>query len=464
MNIQVNNNNDDNLISLTNELDSTMLINENVLENDENDIEKIFSMGFDKKMTKKVYVIFKPNSINEAIYLLTQDNGKYHHYFIERHGKKNECFICGLSPNEHINFKNPERGRRKSIINQIRDSLNKNINTELSEVPYRQPLLEYEEGETTEPEEGNNNEKPFCGVCSEEITDKEKKENKIPCGHYFCSECYLNYFEDKIKHNKIGKITCMENKCPQEFNEKFIESHLGGDKELFEKYKIFKNRNEIYNNPNLSLCPVENCESYAKLDGKNKMVTCLNGHKFCSNCKGEWHKGECKMENIDGYKSHHLLKRCPNCKMMTEKVLGCNHMTCPKCSFQWCWFCGKEYKEGHYGVNGPCAKLQYTQNDLLNNCCCLLLYKFLIMIYHCILLILSIPVGAIVYYIRNGERKYDFSTKTQRISYLYVVFISIANFVFFIECGFLVFIFCTIAFPIKRKLIRYFLDIDDREL
>ena len=78
--------------------------------------------------------------------------------------------------------------------------------------------------------------------------------------------------------------------------------------------------------------------------------------------------GNEKCENIldkefEEWKSHKIVKRCPYCKIWTEKNEGCNHMTCVECKFQWCWLCQKEYKYGHYD-NGSCKGLQFnTEND-----------------------------------------------------------------------------------------------------
>jgi hypothetical protein len=40
-------------------------------------------------------------------------------------------------------------------------------------------------------------------------------------------------------------------------------------------------------------------------------------------------------------------KECPGCGVMTEKVGGCDHITCstPKCGAHWCWFCGEKFKQ-----------------------------------------------------------------------------------------------------------------------
>lgn len=36
-----------------------------------------------------------------------------------------------------------------------------------------------------------------------------------------------------------------------------------------------------------------------------------------------------------------------------EKTRGCNHMTCTKCRYQFCWLCLKKYNINHF--DGPFA-------------------------------------------------------------------------------------------------------------
>ena len=69
------------------------------------DIEILKSMGFDKKMINKVYIILRPESIDRAIDFMTQDEGVYHHNFIESNNsnEKNLCFICKQTVQFHLN-------------------------------------------------------------------------------------------------------------------------------------------------------------------------------------------------------------------------------------------------------------------------------------------------------------------------------------------------------------------------
>ena len=59
---------------------------------------------------------------------------------------------------------------------------------------------------------------------------------------------------------------------------------------LIEKYKRFKLKLEITNNPNKKFYPKVGCESYTIREDKNiKEIKCKNNHKFCFHCLRDWH-------------------------------------------------------------------------------------------------------------------------------------------------------------------------------
>ena len=60
------------------------------------------------------------------------------------------------------------------------------------------------------------------------------------------------------------------------------------------------------------------------------------------------------------------VKRCPKCKMYTQKNEGCNHMTCIHCNFQWCWICEEKYEPDHY-QSSKCRGLQFIAIDNLED-------------------------------------------------------------------------------------------------
>ena len=58
------------------------------------------------------------------------------------------------------------------------------------------------------------------------------------------------------------------------------------------------------------------------------------------------------------YSKNNFVKKCPKCNIITEKITGCNHITCAKCNYQWCWLCNGEYDPEHF-YEGKCKGLQF---------------------------------------------------------------------------------------------------------
>jgi hypothetical protein len=150
--------------------------------------------------------------------------------------------------------------------------------------------------------------------------------------------------------------------CGNFLSSKFILNIILDDHKLLNKYYLFKEKLEILNDPNKVFCPTPNCNSYGIKKKDDNFISCQKGHNFCSECMGNWHKGnscEKKLENdFKIWAKDKIVKKCPKCGMWTEKNEGCNHMTCAECHYQWCWLCGKRYYEYHY-TNGLCNGLQF---------------------------------------------------------------------------------------------------------
>ena len=205
-----------------------------------------------------------------------------------------------------------------------------------------------------------------CGICSELINNSYRV--KLKCEHYFCNDCYIDYLKEKITNANVSKILCMQHGCGTVLETKFIKKILEGNKDLIEKYDKFLQRKKMLEQSDkIRFCPIPDCEGYAEKKGKNKYVKCNYGHEFCFDCGSKPH-GRKKCVDImdkefEEWKSHKIVKRCPCCRMWTEKNEGCNHMTCAECKFQWCWLCLGPYSLNHYEV-GSCNGLQfYRETD-----------------------------------------------------------------------------------------------------
>ena len=452
-NDEPNDNNNEELVNNVNavELDTTITIENKFDPQYQNDLDIILEMGYDPKLAKKVYVLLMPVDINEALDFLTKEDGVYHHEFIKRNGRKDECFVCGEPGKNHINY-------RESLLEFIRNSFGNSKNQKNDNID---DVISGNIIENSNEDKKNNDEIICCNLCFEEMTEEETLKNSIYCGHVFCSDCYLNYFENKIKSNSVGKITCMQHKCPYSFEEEFIISHLKGDIDLINKYKKFKLKSDLINDPNVKFCPIRDCESYARKEGDNKYVTCLEGHKFCFECSKPWHgKKKCQDEidkDFKKWKKNKIVKKCPQCKMWTEKNLGCNHMTCAECKYQWCWLCGGEYSPGHFDLGGPCSGLQFSSSSIFNHCICLYLYKLVIILFHLVIFLYLLPIIILSHFVLD----YDYRIHegfADFIKFLNWFFLSLAYPNIYIPLGFILFLVTLFSNKLREKIIEFALD------
>ena len=188
------------------------------------------------------------------------------------------------------------------------------------------------------------------------MSPEEQKNNNLSCQHFFCDDCWYEQLKQKITDNQVLEMTCANFKCPVKLTEQFIYSHLRGDKKLEQKYEDFKVKSSIANDPNKKFCPTPNCKSFLKKELDNNFVSCQNGHQWCYECLKAWHKDstceEIQDKDFQIWSQGKVLKRCPNCKIYTEKNEGCNHMTCTECKYQWCWLC--EGKYAHRFIYSTC--------------------------------------------------------------------------------------------------------------
>jgi hypothetical protein len=161
----------------------------------------------------------------------------------------------------------------------------------------------------------------------------------------------------RVKIEEKEELTCPS--CEEEINEYKIEDLLEDEEDLLSMYnnnssfKDFGDSNGMFN---LAMCP--NCNKICKNNDKSNRIECANGcDDFCNVC------GDCHDSGINWsycpheiYISHELesigfaldnvdLKRCPLCKIIIDRIEGCNSIKCPKCKLKFCWSCLKSASE-----------------------------------------------------------------------------------------------------------------------
>jgi len=291
---------------------------------------QLIELGTESKYAQRIYQFLHPNDIDEALDYLSSINGIIQHDFIhDRNINNKNCYLCGEEPGKHLGWK--EKSRRSTFLDDEKN-LKKSEKTIL------------------------------CDICQEDFVPNENN-TVAKCKHSYCNDCWYDFISVNIKENKLNAIKCLNHECSEKISDEFIFNVIKNDEVLIRKYKRYKLELQIINDPNKKLCPYPNCDSYLELvDNKIQEAKCKNNHKFCFLCLKEPHgKLSCEAnldDSIIEYGKKNFIKKCPKCQIITEKNGGCNHMTCNKCQYQWCWLCNQEYKIGHFD-SGKCKGLQF---------------------------------------------------------------------------------------------------------
>ncbi|KAL8292392.1 hypothetical protein RQP46_001004 [Phenoliferia psychrophenolica] len=192
-----------------------------------------------------------------------------------------------------------------------------------------------------------------CDVCY----DSDSNETlALSCDMRFCRACYSQYVTAKIMdESESRRIQCMGSKCNVVLDEKTVE--LLVEPETLARYRSLLNRTYVDDDSHLVWCPAPNCE-YAvecavpsrSLDTVIPTVQCKCGRSFCFGCQEQDHRPCCcpiakrwlKKCADDSETSNWIsanTKECSKCHSTIEKNGGCNHMTCKKCKYEFCWVC-----------------------------------------------------------------------------------------------------------------------------
>ena len=324
-------------------------------------IIQLIEFGINPIFCKRIFLFYHPTNIDDALDYLSYKNGQIQHNFVQnRNNLENGlCYLCGESRNIHIN--------NNLSVNISKNSNEENISSSISnenEIKNSIHDISIKIGSQNTHNSISTHQEIECPTCLESYHPNENNTIK-KCGHSFCNDCWYNFLSIKIQENKLTSIKCLDYKCQEKPNENFIINLLNSDNNLIKKYKRFKLNLEIINDPNKKLCPYPNCDSYLELKNiANKDVKCLNNHNYCFLCLNEPHgKLPCNSKMKDSlaeYAKNNFLKKCPNCNIITEKNSGCNHITCTKCNYQWCWLCNGKYSNDHF-TQGKCKGYQFFQ-------------------------------------------------------------------------------------------------------
>jgi len=187
-----------------------------------------------------------------------------------------------------------------------------------------------------------------CPICYSDY--EESSVIALPdCHHKFCKECITSYIKKQMSDFQVLKLQCPQDKCEENLQDAQLKIML--DAETYETYqakKLLKLKNkDIY----LRYCPKPGCTKPFYPDNKAQFTTCSCGTIICHGCFHPQHPGKTCVEATAGefelFAENEDIKTCMICKTASEKRVGCAHVVCPVCDYEWCWNCGREWEPGH---------------------------------------------------------------------------------------------------------------------
>ncbi|KAK7692143.1 hypothetical protein QCA50_003762 [Cerrena zonata] len=203
-----------------------------------------------------------------------------------------------------------------------------------------------------------------CPIC---FDDTQTETTALSCNHKFCKSCWSAYITSKVRTEAEHWITCMAEDCSLVAPDDFIRTALVDDKATWERFGELLVRHFVSCNPSLKFCPYPSCTnavSCPAASSKSVLTTIVpivgcgtDTHKFCFGCpidadhrpvicavaKMWMQKCQDDSETANWIKSN--TKECSKCQSTIEKNGGCNHMTCKKCKYEFCWVCMGPWSE-----------------------------------------------------------------------------------------------------------------------
>ncbi|PHH49923.1 E3 ubiquitin-protein ligase dbl4 [Ceratocystis fimbriata CBS 114723] len=199
-----------------------------------------------------------------------------------------------------------------------------------------------------------------CEICFDDEPGLESFAMK--CEHRFCVSCYRQYLTQKIRgEGEAARIQCPHEGCRRILDAYSLNLLVTAD--LKDRYHSLLDRTYVEDSNKAKWCPAPDCPNAIECSIKRKdldrivpSVACLCGYRFCYGCLlGDHQPAPCDLvkrwlkkcaddsETANWISAH--TKECPQCNSTIEKNGGCNHMTCRKCRYEFCWMCMGPWNE-----------------------------------------------------------------------------------------------------------------------
>lgn len=195
----------------------------------------------------------------------------------------------------------------------------------------------------------------MCTICDASIDDTEFV--RLPCHHAYCKNCLTQLLDLALKNKSTTGLKCPQPSCRHLFDIAEIQAIAGQDhQEKITSFLDAKMEEWLSTQPGLRHCRTPNCPfTYLNETNSRAPIRCPRCRTlFCANCTLH-HAPSQSCEQVEAevarasdssyaeratveWKRTHT-KPCPQCHAPIERSEGCNHMTCKKCRYEFCWLC-----------------------------------------------------------------------------------------------------------------------------
>lgn len=199
-----------------------------------------------------------------------------------------------------------------------------------------------------------------CSACSTKYPGHQENDPiAAGCTHErsTCGACLRGWIAGQLDSVGWNDISCSE--CDARLEHNDVKKHASP--QTFNTYERLATRAALDDIPEFRFClSPSGCEAgQIHAGGEAEPVfTCHScNYKFCVICSCPWHADETCSQYADrkaAVSKHEAAsedfvkintKRCPKCDSKILKHGGCDHMTCRKCSHEFCWLCFADYND-----------------------------------------------------------------------------------------------------------------------
>ncbi|KAJ8107199.1 hypothetical protein OPT61_g9031 [Boeremia exigua] len=212
-----------------------------------------------------------------------------------------------------------------------------------------------------------------CAVCGDKFLEIDLADLS-DCTHNpdVCKACLLQWLEAQLESTTWEQMQCPSDGCGQILTHSDVRKYAS--EELFTRYDELSMRAFLSADPNFRYCLAEGCNSgqIHDAEAENNIFRCnACGFRVCTVHDVPFHTGKTCAQYDERQRKKQEKKRkrdqeraeqdemsvveikastvkCPGCEVPIHKYEACDHITCTRCKFEFCYICRAPYR----GQNG----------------------------------------------------------------------------------------------------------------